>query len=175
VAARRRPSRSSVFGVSGSWAADSVLWRPGPISSGLAPGGGPTTDIGGTDSRRRVKVALCSMAAVGRGDWWCRRPPAELGSSDAALLPWTPAAGGLACGFGLVQRSDGKVGPQVTLGNSGNEVHAGGGGLGESLALLRADDGDASGRRVLPWKRPSICSLPLRGTFFLGVKSWPSG
>jgi hypothetical protein len=33
-----------------------------------------------------------------------------------------------------------------------------------------ADDGNTSGRRLLPWKRPSINLLLVHGAFFLGVK-----
>jgi hypothetical protein len=39
------------------------------------------------ESRRRVEATLCSLAAVGLGDWWCQWLPMELGSSDVALLP----------------------------------------------------------------------------------------
>jgi hypothetical protein len=44
------------------------------------------------------------------------------------------------------------------------------GSLGESFALLRADDGDASGRRLLPEATIDLPS-PLTWRFLLGVQT----
>jgi hypothetical protein len=63
-----------------------------------------------------------------------------------------------------------RLGSKSCLATAATRSMHGGGGFGESLALLRADDGDASRGRLVPWKHPSICSLSLHGTFFLGVK-----
>jgi hypothetical protein len=109
-------------------------------------------------------TAACSIddGVGGRRRLRGRRPT----SASVTAAGWT--ARGLVL-FSL-RSVDGKVGWQATLGFSGIEVHAGGGGPWRKLFPSSVDDGDASGHRSLPCKRPSICPLSLHDVFYLDLK-----
>jgi hypothetical protein len=171
LAVVRRGLQSSVFRAHGRRIRSSGGRVRSPLGWRLAAARRRTSEVRTRGGASRSRCAAWQQWGAATGGVGGHRR-----SWAAATLPCCPGLrqpGAWLAASALCSALMARSGRKSRLATAATRSMQGVGALGK--ALLQADDGDASGRRVLPWKRPSICSLPLRGTFFLGVKSWPSG